>query len=385
MGTTEELVAIHPEAAAREPLGLKLDLDFGTEESVLSEELESLLKFGGPEPVHLPGQVVKNLERTGPGWFQGSESPEMLTISPIPHEAAFKRITMSSVTNAKVTQKMTSTSIQRFSGSGGATVHVKFNDALKMTVRISIDSTASVTTKFEIEPLHQEARVVHESLRFLESMSQAEMVVFNFDGRKFEVAPASISPVQIDSQMKALISDLAFLEEALDITLPVPEDLPTATEVAWLRTVRLLVEDKLVVAPRASQVTFTLDGGIDEWLTSALLNTDGFPFSFEVPDFEIKLLGVDIPVGKVSVHHRCLVFEDGPALYERLVDGSAAGLGGKLRPNDASPFLMSTNELSTYQEVSPWAFPGLNEHPSIRMAGLPVAADPGEATSDVRK
>ena len=365
---TQTLFAKRPDAAAREPLTIRMNPAFGPEHAGLREQFEDALGYGGSRPLVLPGDVVGSVLKEGPEWF--AEEVEVASVELHPGNS------MRDVGRARVVTRdgegrqlaaLGGTGAHLSAGTIGGSVDLNLEGGLFARWRFSKLDPDTGTTLMSFDPTGHAATAASRALRFIGSLEEASSIVLKVDELN---AVGTIRPetssFEVDLQVVEWIDDLAYLERELDRSFVVSETLPSALDRVWLRCARLVLEGKTTLVPTKNDFSFTLTGGLDESLVGLL--EYGGTVQISEGNFTLNILGEVVEIGEVAVFHTHLRAVDGDAHLRALRAGKGEGRVVSLEPTDDTAYRMympSRMDGDVLLIPVPWGITGIGEHRSL--------------------
>lgn len=373
----EQLVAMRPDAAEREPLSFTLATDF-TNEEALGEDYKRALDYGLLKPLQLPADVVTHFERHGPEWFAGVIDVLGVDLFPtgqnldvpikvILRSAEGKTIAQPTVVNARAS-----------SGQRGGQLNLLVLEGVEFTFVFDNHVTDGGNLNFEVGLQGLTGTAAKRATNFLKALSQArELTLQVGDFKPFTVTFEGQNP-EPPTTLVELAADLAFIEDELGVQLSFPETAPSNYERIWIRVIRRVFEGAVSYVPGAEDLSFTVTApvpqGVKDWLTA-----DSMAFGIHVDDWEWEVLGQKLVVGDVSL----AVFDghvvDGPEHLEALETDATSSRIVKFAPNDATGgvliYALNRRKPDEVIDAIPWGLAGVPEHRHFREPG---AADEGD-------
>lgn len=293
---TESLVARRPDAAEREPLTLTLNADF-TEHRELGEAYKRTLEYGGTEPIVLPETVVKAFERHGPEWFAGPTEVGQVEFHPVP-EVLNARTSVSLLgPDDRLLAQRTGVSAKLVRGSLGGQLIIDLGDNLTFTFVMSREEPGRGDVKISSEVAGLSGAAARRVLRFLSDVSRAEKITFSVDDKSSAAAidGHNFAP---EPFVLELADDLAYIEDALNITLLYPNEIENVQDRVWVRVVRRILEGKVSLVPGIDGMNAVLSGEIEDGMVQ-LLESGGALLS-QTRRWSIDLFGQTIEFDDVS-------------------------------------------------------------------------------------
>ena len=366
---TEMLVAKRPDAEEREPLSLTVTTDF-TEHPELGTTFRRSMEFGLTDPLVLPDDVVKEFEQHGPEWFAGKRGAGQLEFHPMPQVLRGP----SSVTllgpNDRVLAQRSGVRASYTSGTHGGQLTIDLDDHLMFTFVLNRADPSSGRVEITSDVSGLSGAAAKRALRFLAELSRAEKVVFAMDGRS-STATVEVKNIAVETFQVELADDLAYIEDALNITLRYPETIDTLVDRIWVRVIRHLLEGKVSLMPGVSGLNFVLNGEMDPGLESMLASGGAVRQSTEL--WELELLGQQVAVDDVSMLMPSVTVESGAEHLAALRAGNGADRKVQLVASDgvAGILIWSPERIGDLEVLAPtpWGLDGVREHRQLRDAG----------------
>ena len=363
---TETLVALRPDAAEREPLTLTLNADF-SEHRELGEAYKRTLEYGGTEPIVLPETVVKAFERHGPEWFAGPTEVGQLEFHPVA-EVLDARTSVSLLgPDDRLLAQRTGVSAKLVRGLLGGQLIIDLGDNLTFTFVMSREEPGRGAVNISSEVAGLSGAAARRVLRFLSDVSRAERISFSVDG-KSSAAVIDGHNLAPEPFVVELADDLAYIEEALNITLLYPEEIDTVHDRVWVRVVRRILEGKVSLVPGIDGMNAILSGDVEDGLIQ-LLESGGALWS-QTRVWSIDLFGQTVQVDDVSTLMPHATVKDSEEHLVELRAGRGENRRIDIVPADgrAGVLIWSPSRIGDLEVLTPtpWGLTEIREHRQLR-------------------
>ncbi len=364
--TTETLVPLRPDASSREPLQAIVSTNFGPDDESLRIQFERSLDYGFAQPMVLPSGVVASIERIGPEWWAGTWAGGSIEIHPpeVDNVMVARALSFREGNRLGSVDGITKRVV---TGKRGGSILLAFEGGLEMRLQLSTDKTDGGGVQLSLDNSDRNARSKRRVVRFLRSLESADELQLEV-GALETLALGAIGGIafDIDVGFEQFLDDIIFIEDALDISLPLPVDPLSLDDRIWLRVARRVLEGVAVPFPGIDGFNFTLNGKkgiaprLEERVAAVLIQQN---------DFVVTLLGKEVRLGHVFIAQSFGTFEHGEEHAKALREGRGADRVVHVRAVDDLPFLIYLPERVPPKrkevKVATWAIPGIPEHPRL--------------------
>ena len=364
----ERLRAKRPDAALREPLSISITTQFGAEHSVLAQQYADGINFGVVEPILLPSQVVKSFEKLGPDWFAETAGPGELEIAPSDEPHVPFRVKISSRDQGgSLIATLSGTSEAVAVGGLGGTLVVKYSGGLTQRWTMARDATVTGKVALTFTPGGHNASSVRRAIRFIDSIALAQRIdVESGERRDTLLLEEPAQPFNVGEAVRELADDMMFIEQATETEFLYPITPPSDSDRLWVRTVRRLLEGRVVAAPGVESFTATLSGTLSASFGKFL--TTPAPIVLSDPCWNLEVFEQSIEIGEVNFFNPSVQVEDAAVHLKALRSGHGEGRLFTMLPTDRSPFrvyMPSVVEDKANIVAEPWSVPGVREHSGL--------------------
>lgn len=365
----ETIYAKRDDAPEREPLSITMQAEFGPGDENLRERFEDKMKYGGSGTLVLPADIIKEIRRDGPEWFQEtSESAEVHISASAEHESRSVRAELYDGDDVLLAQLSgTTKAIDR--GYAGGSVETSLRGGLDLRWRFSdrFDEGGSVTLNFD--PAGASGREVRQALRFVDGLKagiQVRLTIADSPALKVNLArDANLGP---RAELRELVEDLCYIEDQLDLTLYFPTEGADLSDRLWARVVVRILRGEPTPIPFVDSLTGTLTGTRDSGLD--LLLNEGVAVCATHQDWVIEMFGQTVHLGGIYIYSHHVETSNPDVIRAALDAGTAAGMKLEVTPVDGGPFLIYAPRLlgadpDAVVLAHPWELTGVAEHPQL--------------------
>lgn len=382
---TQELYAKRPDAQKHEPLSFTLQTRFSAADADLRQEFQFSLDYGVLKPLVLPPHIVVSATRVGPDWFAGDGGPGEVHLMPQELEGNPKVTVQSCRSDGSNLYRISGRATAIANGPKGIRVECSFPGGLTQAWRIPISFVEPGKIDLSFNPTGFAARDIQRALRFIASTHTAERLVLDVGGKKATMALPPQGQVPLEPALIELIDDLSYIETTLDVDFEFPAELPDALDRVWIRTIRRVLEGRIVVLPNLSSLNVVLAEGHDEAIAT-MLSGEGAALYVSEDDWTVEIMGLELNAGSIGIYQPRIQAEDG-ATHRRALDaGKAGGRTVRLVPVDGDPFIIFSPPRRTDDSpivAEPWGLTGIPEHKNLGMlAPLKQGTAPGVTGSN---
>lgn len=366
---TQELVAKRADAPEREPLSLTFTADF-SEHPHLGTQFKRSMEYGLTEPLLLPHEVVTDVEQHGVEWFAGSLGPSTLELRPKPR--VFDGPSSISLLGAdgRMLARRDGLHAKYASGTRGGLLVIDVGDSVTFTLELRRDERAQGQVEVSSDISGLSGASAKRALRFLGELQRAEKIQFAVEGRSETVVLEGSRPTVNQFQLE-LAEDLAYIEDALNITFLYPDTINELVDRIWVRVVRLFLEGKPTLMPGVSGWSHVLSGERDEGLEGLLQS--GGAVRQSADEWEIELFGQSVVLTDVTMLMPSVTIPGAAEHLAALRAGHGEDRKVLLEPTDGVSGVLiwspsRTGDLADHTPT-PWALDGVREHRQLRQAG----------------
>lgn len=376
---TQELYAKRPDAPTQEPLSLTIKTRFGDADAALREEFRFSLGYGVLKPLVLLPHIVISVSKIGPEWFAEEGGPGEVHF--LPQEPAENtKVTVQSCRDdgsnlVRITGRATALS----TGHKGIRVEGVFPGGLTQEWRIPVSFEEPGKLDLKFNPTGLAARDIQRALRFIGSLTAADRLVIDVDGKKASMVLPPRELVPLEPALTELIDDLSYIETSLDVDFDFPAELPDALDRVWVRTIRRILEGRIVVLPNTGSLNVVLAEGNEEAIAT-MLSDEGAALYVSEHDWSVQIMGLELNVGVIGIHQRRIRAEDAATHRQALNAGKAGGRTVRMVPADGDPFTIfspSRRADDSPKDVEPWGLTGIPEHKKLGMLAPEAGGKPG--------
>lgn len=361
--TTMTLVPKRPDAAEKEPLGIRFEASFGPEHGALHQRFEQVLSFGGSGGVDLPADVVGSLVMEGPEWFAKETSnvrvllvPEVLAEG-LPAELRI----VSAEGYVRAAVPGTISALTR--GVRGFTLEASFQQ-LALTLRSEDGVGASLTLSWLLAGLPASmARAVLLVYGLIRAGETAEVWVHGGRAATLRNPQQEFGQAELPQDCFDFVDDLTVLSREFGVEFTVPEDF-TLMDRIDVRFVRHLVEGKASYSPRYASFYATLNDANPE-VESEALRTERQAVFLRFENASIEVLGRRLPVGTLGAYHGSVRARDVDGGIGASEAGGGQGRRVAFDPTDDVPILLwlpdRWADADAPIRLTPWSIDGVTE------------------------
>ncbi len=358
----ETLHAKRPDAAEREPLSVQLTLDF-SDHPEASKQWDNASRFGSFEPIHLPAEVVKKLERIGPEWFASTNENVALEFHPSTSSSSSRAVKLTTIPSPAQRKRVSirGTITGEVGGTEGTQLRLEFPGGLRMTWLIPDDRSQGLTMELTFEFGGQPVAEVRTAATFLQAMPNSAGLSIELDDVRFDLnSPESRSFIDMQVVLE-LADDLLELQKHLGPSFLFPGELSSVGDRIRARVLRGILEGKVHVVPFMEHISVTASGENPERLKQCLRD-DGAVY-VQNPFRTVELYGETIELDEVSYYHPSVRAIDSADHLKALLSGDAAGREIEFRPIDPTEgFQIYVPSLLQSKKVQPWNITGIHEY-----------------------
>ncbi|MFC6715650.1 hypothetical protein [Branchiibius cervicis] len=366
---TETLFARRPDAAEREPLGIRFETRFGPEDADIMAQVEQSLGYGAIDPVTLPERVVQSIEMIGPEWFaaKGTGSIEWWPVPDQDGRPPTRAEVLVGVANRDPIARLSGTVQSMAAGPRGRTIRVVFDGGITQTWRLDTDGSRSGSMEMQFAPAASTARDVRRAVRFLAALAAHGQMGLSIDGSSpgwVLVGPGQFTAPE--EELTSYLNDLRALEEHFDVNLHLPVEGISTMDRLWARILVKLLNGEVVSYPGRDAVHGKLNGSLDSSLERLL--TEGAALFLHGIELQLNICGTPLTVGQVAMWTPHAVADDAERLRTLLSEGHGAGERFTARPAEGTPwaiYRLGEKISPNSSVVQPWEVPGVPEHPGF--------------------
>lgn len=377
----QELYPKRSDAPDREPLSFKVQTLFGDDDADIRDEFQLGIEYGVLKPIVLPPHIVVSFARIGPEWFAGEGGPGELHLVPQGMESA-ERITVQSTRSDGRKLARISGTATIASGLKGIRIASSFPGGMTIEWKIPADPTEPGKIDLNLDVNGSSARDIQRALRFIGAMPSAENFTIDVEGKKITMVPGKQQIAPLEPALIELVDDLTYLENELDVDFEFPTAFPNALDRVWIRTLRRVLEGRVVVHPNINGINVVLEGGNDEAI-ELMFSGEAGGFYVSQDEWTIEIMGVELDIGSMGIFQPRICAEDAESHRLALEAGTAAGRKVRLISATGAPFIIFSPARRSGDEsliAEPWGIAGISEHKKLGMLEpLKVKIAPGLA------
>lgn len=331
----------HPDAMKVEPIHTQVSLTFGDSDQEIADRVKDTLDWGSFDPTDIPGRAA-TFYRKGPSWVQpvppkatGTLSMVAPTLTVDPKET----VTLNFIDEAGYSQGRFDGKVHKRSmGRVGTSLKMRFASMVDITIRSPHDRTSTVGgLQISFSVIGALVSDAARALKLEANMRPGGILEIFHNGHRTQKVQldSNVSGMLVrDPYTEELIDDLLALQERLETSFTVPEEM-TPRERVMIRVGRLMLDGFLTVMPPGTDLTATLSGEYDERLVQFI--REGGTFTSRPDAFALDIQGSKYNLGPATLFHRNLRVVDASEVIASLESGSGEPIPIRMRPEGPEP------------------------------------------------
>lgn len=364
----QELYPKRSDAPDREPLSFKVQTIFGDDDADIRNEFQLGLEYGVLQPVVLPPHIVVSFSRFGPEWFAGEGGPGELHLIPQGLEKGTRMTVQSCRSDGRKLSSISGLAAIA-NGPKGIRIASSFPGGMTLEWKIPADPTEPGKIDLKLDVNGSSARDIQRALRFIGSMPSAERFTIDVEGKKITMIPGEQQAGPLEPTLIELIEDLTYIENELNVDFEFPATFPDALDRVWIRTIRRILEGRVVVHPNINGINVVLEGGNDEAI-QLMFSGEAGGFYVSQEEWTTEIMGVELDIGSMGIFQSRICAEDAETHRLALEAGTAAGRTVRLISATGAPFIIFSPSRRLGDDplvAEPWGITGISEHKNLGM------------------
>jgi hypothetical protein len=361
-----------PDAPARSPINIRFRATFNDDQIVLRDKFVQAVEYGPVESISLPASAVDQFRVTGPEWIaEEREGGVQMEWIPIPSDAVGKPLEIRTLNDDEdVIASFRGEVTVLTGGSVGQTLAGSFaHGTIIVTFLLPEDASRPGTLNFTLPSTEVLPGDLVRALSLRRGLLEEPAAEVLLDGHRIGLLNFSDRPqpdvdeVKHFAILREIATDLQVVQRHCDMEFPIPAELTTLDRI-YLRCIRLLLEGKCVVIPRAQRLTVTLTGE-DSPELRATTGADPTALLLTQEPFRVTLFDHELRLGTVHIFSTRVVCVNAKEIHAALDTHQGAGIEATLEAKDGRHFRFYKPDLWLDENaplaVSPWSLTGVDE------------------------